>query len=159
MYRTEALLLNFSTNPTQLTINYEIFHTLISINYLSSTQKGFLPSVSGCIEHLALLRHATEKIQSTTGGKAEMILVMTDLSNAFGTVRHSLIDFILNYYHFPHYLVNIINEMYKNLTIRFTVKNETDSVNFQIGVFQGDVASPILFLCVINLFTDYLKKV
>ena len=129
-----------------------------SNSFLSSTQKGFRHRISGCIEHHALLQQALDRLQKSAGGKTEMVMIMTDLSNAFGTVRHSLIDFALRFYHFPPSLISLIAEMYKNLKIRFDINQETDTVDFEIGVFQGDVASPIIFLCVINLFTQLLNS-
>jgi hypothetical protein len=139
-------------------ISRKILQHMQNNNFLADTQKGFLPKVSGCLEHHALLQQAIDRVKSASAGKTELVLILTDLSNAFGTVRHSLIKFALEFYNFPTEIINLISSIYNDLKIRFEINGKVDFVNFDIGVFQGDVASPILFLCVMNICTQYLNS-
>jgi hypothetical protein len=63
-----------------------------------SAQKGFLPGVSGCVEHnpviAAALAHARQN-------RNEICLTFVDFANAFGSVRHSFIQYALRRYYVP----------------------------------------------------------
>jgi hypothetical protein len=47
--------------------------------------------------------------------------------------------------------------MYKDLSISLTVNGESQTIPQNIGVFQGDPLSPILFNIVINLVLEPLN--
>jgi hypothetical protein len=53
---------------------------------------------------------------------------------------------ILEKYGIPKELLNIIKKMYADVQLRFTLGTEKLFINYVKGVFQGDNASPILFL-------------
>ena len=61
--------------------------------------------VAGCIEHSTLifeaLKEAKEEYQS-------ICLAMLDFANAYGSIRHNLIHFALEWYHFPPWLCKLI---------------------------------------------------
>ena len=61
-------------------------------------QKGFLPGVSGCIEHTSLI---SEALRNARSHQRSIYVSWLDLRNAFGSVRHSLIQFALRHYGFP----------------------------------------------------------
>ncbi|KAL0218067.1 hypothetical protein RCL1_008915 [Eukaryota sp. TZLM3-RCL] len=92
----------------------------------------------------------------SANNKTELVMVMTDLSNAFGSVRHSLIIFALDYYGFDKAFIDMVTNMYNGL--RFSVRLPARSlvVDQQIGVFQGDVLSPALFSIFVNLILEPL---
>jgi hypothetical protein len=58
---------------------------------LSPTQKGFQNNVSGCVEHQFLLPKLI--VNARKNSKQELVVVLTDLADAFGLIRHSLIHF------------------------------------------------------------------
>ena len=58
-------------------------------------QKGFLPGVSGCIEHTSLI---SEALRDARSHQRSICVSCLDLRNAFGRVRHSLIQFALRHY-------------------------------------------------------------
>jgi hypothetical protein len=123
--------------------------------YMSNTQKGFLEDISGCVEHQFLLEFAINKARKI--GRSNVILVMTDLSNAFGSVRHKLIEFALKHYHFSNDFIDLLIDMYDDLSISLTVNKESQVISQKIGVFQGDPLSPILFNIVINMILEPLN--
>ena len=61
-------------------------------------QMGFLPGVSGCIEHTSLI---SEALRDARSHQRSICVSWLDLRNAFGSVRHSLIQFALRHYGFP----------------------------------------------------------
>ena len=61
-------------------------------------QKGFLAGMPGCLEHtFALL----EALRDAKDSYRQIVIAWLDLANAYGSVRHNLIQFALNWYHVP----------------------------------------------------------
>jgi hypothetical protein len=86
-----------------------------------------------------------------------MVLSWIDLANAYGSVKHNLIQFALNWYHVPEHVQGLIFDYYEKLSASVTTKEwKTDFFSFDIGLFQGCVLSTILFDCVFNLLLDFL---
>ena len=61
-------------------------------------QKAFMIAVAGCIKHSTLifevLKEAKEEYRS-------ICFAMLDFTNAYGSIRHNLIHFAMEWYHFP----------------------------------------------------------
>ena len=108
----------------------------------------------GCIEHtFALL----EALKDAKDSYRQIIIAWLDLANAYGSVRHNLIQFALNWYHIPKPIQAIIFDYYEKLCAMVTANNwSTGFFLFDIGLFQGCVLSTILFDCVFQLLLDFL---
>ena len=120
----------------------------------SGTQKGFLFGVPGCIEHSFAL---VEALRQASAEKRAIVTTWIDLANAYGSVRHNLIQFALNWYHAPESIQELIHNYYEKLCAKITTKSwSTNFFDFDIGLFQGCVLSTILFDCVFNLLLDFL---
>ncbi len=119
------------------------------------SQKGFMSEMSGCIEHQFSIEEVIKRIRRGNGRRA--VLILTDLTNAFGTVRHSLIRFALDYYKFDDQFKSIIQDMYQRLSFNFKMDNQCAVIMQNIGVFQGDSLSAQLFNVVINLILTPLN--
>ena len=99
------------------------------------------------------LREAKEKTR-------QIVVPLIDLANAYGSVRHNLIQFALNWYHIPLVIQELIFYYYKKLCAMIITNNwSTGFFLFDIGLFQGCVLSTILFDCVFQLLLDFLKPV
>ena len=114
-----------------------------------------MPKISGCIErHLKLaeiLRDAKQK------HKADAVCWL-DLANAYGSVHHSLIAYTLEHYHAPPQFQRIIQSFYSNLSAVITSSQWlTQPIPLQIGVYQGDPLSVVIFNTVINTLLDTIK--
>ncbi|KAL0218288.1 hypothetical protein RCL1_009136 [Eukaryota sp. TZLM3-RCL] len=86
--------------------------------------------------------------------KTELVIVMTDLKNAFGSVRHSFIMFALNHYKFDQNFIELVSSFYDGHTFRLSFNDEVFTINQHIGVFQCDVLSPVSFLIAVNLLME-----
>ena len=118
-------------------------------------QKGFLFGVPGCIEHSFALAEAIRRVRAD---KRAMVISWIDLANAYGSVKHNLIQFALNWYHVPEHIQGIVFNYYEKLCASVTTKDwNTPFFSFDIGLFQGCVLSTILFDCVFNLLLDFLE--
>ena len=125
-------------------------------NYISRTvQKGFLTGVAGCIEHTFTLMEALKEANAHT---RQIVITWIDLANAYGSVRHNLIQFALNWFHVPQLIQELIFNYYEKLCAIIKTKEwSTGFFLFDIGLFQGCVLSTILFDCVFQLLLDFLK--
>ena len=74
----------------------------------------------GCIEHtfglLEALRDAKESYR-------QIVLCWLDLANAYGSVRHNLIQFALNWYHVPKDIQALIFDYYEKLCAMISTNN------------------------------------
>ena len=129
---------------------------MVKNNFISkSIQKGFLAGVSGCLEHSFALMEALKEARTV---HRQIVVTWIDLANAYGSVRHNLIQFALNWYHVPLLIQKIIFDYYEKLcAMVITQKWSTGFFLFDIGLFQGCVLSTILFDCVFQLLIDFLK--
>lgn len=118
-------------------------------------QKGFLSGVPGCIEHTFMLFEALKEAKRE---KRQIVIAWIDLANAFGSVRHNLIQFALDWYHVPKAVQKMIFNYYEKLMAKVISKEwSTPFFLFDIGLFQGCVLSTILFLCVFQMLLDFLQ--
>lgn len=118
-------------------------------------QKGFLSGIAGCVEHSFMLFEAMKEAKEE---QRQIVASWLDLANAYGSVRHNLIQFALEWYHIPKRIQAMIFNYYEKLMAKVKTKEWTsDFFLFDIGLFQGCVLSTILFLCVFQLLLDFLK--
>lgn len=128
---------------------------LVDNNYIDrAVQKGFLSGIAGCVEHSFAL---FEALRDATQQQRQIVITWIDLANAFGSVRHNLIQFALDWYHVPKMIQNLVFNYYEMLKAKVQTNNwSTGFFLFDIGVFQGCVLSTILFDCVFQLLLDML---
>lgn len=110
------------------------------------TQKGFLPGIAGCVEHACL---TGETLRDARTYHRSVCFAWIDLRNAFGSIRHMLIQHSLRHYHFPPHLCQLVFSYYEQLVAKISLGQGTESLtpafHYAIGVFQGCVLSPVLF--------------
>ena len=145
-FRPITLTTCLSKVYTTFLFEYASKHMLEN-KYLSGQQKAFIRGLSGCVEHHFLFDNLLKNLK----GNRRLFLLMTDLKGAFDTVRHSLIDFAVDFYHFPAWFCDTVKDIYRDQYTRIKTDEEDIVIRIQIGVIQGDVLSVILFLIVLNL--------
>lgn len=117
-------------------------------------QKGFLADTAGCVEHSFVL---WEALRDAKTNQKCFVTAWLDLANAYGSVRHNLIQFALWWYRIPKFIQDLIWAYYELLCAKIVTKKwSTGFFLFDIGCFQGCVISAILFDCVFNLLLDFL---
>ena len=120
----------------------------------SDLQKAFLPKIPGVGEHQAKLAAV---IKSARQRKRSLAIAWLDITNAYGSVHHSLIQFSLAHYHAPPEFCRLLHSWYSGLSGTIsTDKWSTDPVPLKIGVYQGDPLSVVIFLTVMNTLSDTL---
>ena len=150
-----------------LTLNIaKLFHTLeanrtmrfmISNDYMDPTaQKAFIEGINGCVEHIEVVQ---EVIQHARLNKKTAHITWFDLADAFGSVSHDLIPFVLAYYNIPENIIQYIQDLYSKLEGKVVTRSwESDVFQFKRGVFQGDPFSCVIFLIVFNPIIHHIKN-
>ena len=131
---------------------------LLANNFLSTdTQKGFLPKTHGCVEHTYL---STSALKDARSSSRSICISWIDLKNAFGLVRHSLIQFALDRYHLPFSFNVLIYNYYNNLLARIVTKTFTSKpFHYSIGIFFKVVPSlPFFLIIVFQLLLDLINQ-
>ena len=82
-------------------------------------QKGFLSEIAGCIDHTFVL---WETLRNATDEQKSFVTTWIDLANAYGSVRHNLIQFALNWYHVPQFIQDLIFAYYELLCAKIVTK-------------------------------------
>ena len=119
-------------------------------------QKGFIPKISGTIEHTQQLAYI---IRQAKRKQKTLVVTLLDLKNAFGEVSHFLIPTVLQFHHIPREMQNIISELYSGFSTSIATKTfVTSPLQVEKGVLQGDCLSPLLFNMLFNTFIQTLTK-
>ena len=120
-----------------------------------ATQKAFLRGVNGCIEHTQVIQ---EVIQDAKQKNRMVHFSWFDLSDAYGSIPHNLIEHCLKHYNIPQSEVNYIMNLYSQLEGRIVTKGwRSELFRFCRGIFTGDNYSPIIFNLVFQPLIDYIK--
>ena len=118
----------------------------------TNIQKAFMRNIPGCTEQFYKLLGA---IQESKQKHKSITVCWLDLANAYGSVHHDLIDFTLQHYHAPSCFRDVVASLYSNLSAVVTTQSwTTNPIPLQIGVYQGDPLSVIIFNTVMATLAD-----
>ena len=109
----------------------------------TTIQKAFVHGIPGCTEHQFKLATA---IQEARKKHRSLAICWLDLANAYRSVHRQLIQFTLRHYHAPSKLVSTVANLYTSLSATITTPTWTTAeIPLQVGVYQGDPLSTIIF--------------
>ncbi len=164
--KTEDLSLVAEFRPIAVACTVsKIFFSIISVRlerfmvknrYIRrEAQKGFLAGIPGCLEHSFGLFEALKEAKSEN---RQIVISWLDLANAYGSVRHNLIQFALAWYHVPKNVQRLIFNYYEKMMEMIKTKHwRTGFFLFDIELVQGCILSTILFDCVFQMLLEFLK--
>ena len=119
-------------------------------------QKGFMPGVSGTTEHAFRIVGA---LRNAKAARREIVQVFIDLANAFGSVSHSHILFMLARAGLPPDVQRLVQDYYTNLRVVVdTGSFVSQPIEQLIGVFQGCPLSPIIFNLALGALYDWYAQ-
>ena len=83
---------------------------MLENNYCDPTaQKAYVDGVNGCMEHVAVVH---EIIQHANLNHKTVQATWFDLMDAFGSVSHSLIPYVMTHYHISKTIIKYIASLY-----------------------------------------------
>ena len=128
---------------------------MVANGYINTShQKAFLQGINGCPEHIKVLQ---EVIQDAKSKKRTVHLSWFDLTDAFGSISHKLIQFCCNHFHLPEKEWKYIQSLYSQLRGRIVTKEWiSDVFVFLKGIYQGDPYSSSIFLMVFQPLIDVI---
>ena len=143
----------------------KLFSTILRNRWLSymlsnkyfdrSVQKAFMPATAGCTEHHLKLNTI---LKGAKKNKKSLAVCWMDLANAYGSVHHSLIMYSLRHYYAPSKLTGLVQVFYSGLAAKISsVSWVSPIIPIEVGVYQGDPLSVVIFNTVINTLVDTLN--
>ena len=115
----------------------------------ASIKEAGVPGFPGCIEHTIML---WDRLKTTKNNKTEFNVIWLDQENAYGSVRHQLLEKAMEFFWIPEDIKNLISTYFKRTHVRFS--NNKYSTNWQklnIVIMMGYVISPLLFPLVMKM--------
>ena len=127
-----------------------------ALGYIDTAiQKGGVPTVSGCLEHTAVL---SQLIREAKSGKKNLVVTWLDIANAYGELIHELIYTALRRAHVPEHMCDLVESYYKNAQIRFTTKDfTTEWQPVEKGIITGCTLSVVLFSLTMTMLVMSVK--
>lgn len=130
-----------------------IVNRLREIVMISPVQCGFTPGV-GTTDAIFALRQTMEKYRSC---KKPLHLALLDLEKAFDRVPHKLIWHALREHNVPEEYIHWVQLMYENPTSSVRCDaGVSKPYSISVGVHQGSVLSPLLFIIVLDTIASGL---
>ncbi|TWW71600.1 hypothetical protein D4764_16G0000970 [Takifugu flavidus] len=122
---------------------------LLKNNYTNtSVQKGGIPGVPGCLEHNGVV---TQLIREAHESKGELAVLWLDLTNAYGSIPHKLVELALHLHHVPSKIKDLILDYYNKFRLRVTSGSVTsDWHRLEKGIITGCTIS-VLFVLAMNM--------
>lgn len=129
---------------------------MLTNGYIDSrVQKGFLEGVAGCIEHTSM---QWEMLKHAKDNQRGIVMAWLDLENAYGSVRHMLVQFALKWYHVPPKISELVFRYYDSIFLKVATDDwMSDFFHLGIGVPQGCTASTVVFDVGFQLILDQWK--
>ena len=141
-YKIIAIILHDRLRPIQEGLDME-------------PQCGFC-SGRGCTDCVFTVKIALKKRREHG---LETWVLFLDLVKAFDRVPREMLRTILEKFGVPAKLVRLLKSLHANVKVKFTVNEVTNTIQCVIGVKQGDILGPLLFLFFLAAVMITWKKV
>ena len=99
------------------------------------------------------------KLTDFKGRRKDVRLVWLDLKNAFGSVPHELMWYMMQKMQIPQPFIDLCQEIYQGSTQRVRTKEGyTNDIPVKVGIKQGCPLSPLLFNLALEAVLPALKN-
>lgn len=122
---------------------------------IDEMQYGFMPG-KGTVGAIFIVRRMQECYQEK---KKKLFMCFVDLEKAFDRVPRKVIEWALRKRNVPEALVEVVMKLYEDATTRVQVGSGfSEKFNVAVGVHQGSVLSPLLFVTVLDVLSESERK-
>ena len=112
-----------------------------------------MEKVPGCWEHVSMVWGPLKEACKT---KTNLATIWFDIANAYRSVPHKLIIFVLQRYCTPPNWINLITLYYKGIYSKSSADSSRSGWHrHERGIFAGCTVSIILFLAGTNIILEY----
>ncbi|XP_050957201.1 uncharacterized protein LOC127158092 [Labeo rohita] len=131
-------------------MSQRLMEYLLKNGYIdTSVQKGGVPGVPGCLEHTGVV---TQLIREARESRGDLATLWLDLTNAYGSIPHKLVEIALTRHHVPENITNLILDYYNNFLLRVTSGSSTSAwQRLEKGIITGCTISVPLFSLAMNM--------
>ena len=122
---------------------------------IDEMQCGFMPG-RGTVDAIFMVRQLEEKYLSR---KKKLYYCFVDLEKAFDRVPRRVIEFALRKKGVEEKLVQTVMRLYEGAKTSVRVESElSESFDVKVGVHQGSVLSPFLFITVMDVLSESVRE-
>jgi hypothetical protein len=107
---------------------------------MNPRQKGFV-SETGCFYNIYIFNEVIKLAKKDRG----LVAIQLDISKAFGTVPHDVIDDAMHRKEVPSFICKLIRDSYRRIESTITHGAVKVPIKIKRGVKQGDTLSPLIF--------------
>jgi len=121
---------------------------------INDMQFGFRPG-KGTTDPIFIVKQIQERYFEK---KKDLWMAFVDLEKAFDRVPREVVWWALRSLGVEEWLVAVIRAMYEGVTTAVRMKDgESDSFEVKVGVHQGSVLSPLLFIIVLEALSKEFR--
>ena len=92
-----------------------------------------------------------DEIQVAKKEKLDLAVIWLDLANAFGSVPHKVLEYLMRHFLIPEEVIQLMMNYYGKFIMRFSTTFTTNWQKLEIGIPAGCTISPIWFILAMEL--------